>query len=192
MSRVYPPFRPSTFRYFNLDTVDPRFHNDDECPIADVIIMQGTSGSGKSKLANELVKGVDSSVVCSADQYFEKPDSPAGFEFDKTKIGAAHSYSMRKFLDALNNDVDLIVVDNCNTKLYEMAPYVRAAQAFDREILVVRTECPIKEAQDRAIHCVHPGVIESRAFAMEDPRAFHVAYRVVWTGEGEPIYNVRN
>ena len=88
-----------------------------------VIIMQGISGSGKSTKAHEIAEK-HSAIGCrvvSADDLFTINGT---YNFDPTLLGEAHKQCMRSFLAALQNpEVGLVIVDNTNTTLVEMAPY---------------------------------------------------------------------
>jgi NEDD4-binding protein 2 len=114
-----------------------------------VIIMRGASGSGKSTYTK---KHYGDAVVCSADNYYV--DDQGNYNFDPTKIGAAHRQCKRSFKDALDRSEPLVVVDNTNTTLKELQPYIQVAEAHGYEVEVVRVETPLDIAAKRNAHGV--------------------------------------
>ena len=101
----------------------------------DVIIMRGISGSGKStyvsgiidKEAEELSSNI---TVCSADDYFSR-NIKSEYRFNPNLLSEAHHECFNKFIDAINhaafdtNNKATIIIDNTNTELWEMSPYVQ-------------------------------------------------------------------
>jgi len=123
--------------------------------------MSGVSGSGKStyarKLWNELEPGTYCKVV-SADDYFMVNGE---YEFDSSKLSAAHSKCFRDYLAALQDDYSLVIVDNTNLTSEEISPYMLAASAFGYEAEVITlTGKMLSETvvmlSDRNLHGVSP------------------------------------
>ena len=116
-----------------------------------VLVMQGVSGSGKSHLARQLVAEAHREnrpgYIVSADTYFYQLGGGA-YKFDFSKLGRAHDVCFRDFmahLTSLGNG--LVVVDNTNTVAADMAPYMRAASAYDWDAKIIRVVCdPLKAA----------------------------------------------
>lgn len=101
------------------------------------IILSGVSGSGKSTYASKLVK--DEGYYFSADTYFMRGGV---YHFDASKLTLAHAACFRDFLDgAQQGKPDLLVVDNTNTTVAEIAPYILGAQAFGYEPEIVTIMC---------------------------------------------------
>ena len=123
-------------------------------------IMQGVSGSGKSTLAKEFCKGWNRASICSADDFFG-PE----YKFDPRKLPQAHQACLRTFIDDLRNQPDgLIVVDNTNTTVAEVAPYYAAAEAYGWEPEIVYIHCPdLSVAIARNVHKVPEGAIRGMA-----------------------------
>lgn len=88
-----------------------------------VIILSGASGSGKSTFARSF-----SCTVCSADTFFTSPDGT--YDFNPNELDRAHADCFRHFLGSLEGTDETVVVDNTNTRLEELTPYVLAAHAF--------------------------------------------------------------
>ena len=84
-----------------------------------LIIMRGLPGSGKSYLT-QLIKDKTHATVCSADHFFEKNGE---YNFDPAKLGQAHKKCMDKAV-ALFKKNKPALIDNTNTTLGEMLPYI--------------------------------------------------------------------
>jgi predicted kinase len=129
-----------------------------------IYLLQGIPGSGKSTWARER-----NAVICSADDYFEKPD---GYRFDPKKLGDAHAQCMRRFLDALMQGETSIIVDNTNTTQLELAPYYLVARAYNREVTLVRFNIDPKVAHARCVHGVPLDAIQRMRVSQQDPPRF--------------------
>lgn len=121
-----------------------------------VILMRGISGSGKSTY---IEKNFPDAVVCSADHFFINEDGV--YEFDKRKLGQAHEECRRKFKQALEERHKLIVVDNTNTMMKEMQPYVKAAKYRGYRVECIRLDTPLEVAAARNTHNVPFGAIRA-------------------------------
>jgi len=127
-----------------------------------VIILQGVPGSGKSFFANEFVsRARGKSVVCSADDYFYKLGG-GKYAFDVSKLGEAHGACFRKFIAAVQEGVEVVIVDNTNTTTTEIAPYVLGGEAHGYTVEVIRVVCDPVVAAARNTH----GVPEKAILAM--------------------------
>jgi predicted kinase len=124
-----------------------------------LIIMRGISGSGKSTWAR---KNHPDAVVCSADHFFL--DARTGvYAFNPAKLGEAHLDCWRKTLEWIQANAPVIVVDNTNTQLWEMSPYVQMGNAFGYEVLIVRVDTPVDVAAARNTHGVPAAAVKSMA-----------------------------
>lgn len=131
-----------------------------------VIIMRGVPGSGKSFLVNNLVNEAKlagkSVVVCSADHFHINEDGI--YNWKAENMGKAHKWCKDKFDLALRNDVNLIIVDNTNTRMSEARPYVLDAhsQGYEIEILEPQTEWKydIKKLLEKGTHNVPRKTLE--------------------------------
>lgn len=100
-----------------------------------LIIMRGISGSGKSTLAKNLGEG---GVVLSTDDYFMK----AGvYDFDPKKLGTYHKMNQEKAKECMEKGISPIVIDNTNSKEWEMKPYVLLADQYNYKVRI--EELPI-------------------------------------------------
>ena len=117
-----------------------------------VIILMGLPGSGKSTWAKGQVAD-----VCSADAYF---DGPPGRRFEPRLLPEAHGECMRKFIDLCRHqNKPTLIVDNTNTTLVELAPYLAVAAAYRHFVEIRHFVCSVMEANDRTMHDVPAEVL---------------------------------
>jgi predicted kinase len=121
-----------------------------------VTIMVGVPGSGKSRHTG----GLAGAVVVSADHYFEELGGGT-YAFDPSKLGEAHGQCLRRYTEALQRGEPRVVVDNTNTTLLEMAPYVALALAYGCEVEIVRVTCDPAVAAARNSHGVPEGAVRA-------------------------------
>lgn len=116
-----------------------------------ITIMQGLPGSGKSTHAAKLK--AQGAVIVSADDYFTENDEGV-YKFDPTKLSEAHGQCMRRFVYAILNREDHVVVDNTNCTSEEIAPYMALANAYDYEARILRVEAEPDVCAKRNTHGV--------------------------------------
>ncbi len=92
----------------------------------DVVIMRGLSGSGKSRLAEELAAELDATII-SADDFHT--NELGIYEYDPKNAAAAHAYCRSQARQELKGGSS-IVIDNTNTTWRELEPYVKIAQKY--------------------------------------------------------------
>jgi predicted ABC-type ATPase len=97
-------------------------------------IMRGPSGSGKSTHARMIKNAFEGAVIVSADNYFMHDGE---YKFDPSLISKAHNDCYYKFLDAIDHEVEEIVVDNTNIHNWEFANYIKAGRMNGYEIEVI-------------------------------------------------------
>ncbi len=118
-----------------------------------VIILQGVSGSGKSTWA----RAQPNAAVVSADALFYGPDGV--YRWDEARLSEAHNQCLKRFAQYLAHPtfkpvedpefIDTIIVDNTNTRVFFMAPYVALARAFDSPVEVHSFRVPPEVAAAR-------------------------------------------
>lgn len=95
-----------------------------------LIIMRGVSGSGKSSLARDIAEKGGGNIYGS-DDFF---DHDGRYEFDVNLLHRAHEWNQERVKKALRRGESLIIVDNTNTRAWEMAPYVKMGKDFGYDI----------------------------------------------------------
>jgi len=126
-----------------------------------LVILQGVPGSGKSHFAADMaVRAM--SVTCSADDFFVQLGG-GKYAFDPAKLGEAHGACFRKFLAAVREGVEMVVVDNTNTTPIEIAPYVLGGEAHGYAVEIVRVLCDPEVAAARNTHGVPLVAIQAMA-----------------------------
>ncbi|XP_071124653.1 uncharacterized protein [Mytilus edulis] len=118
------------------------------------IILRGLPGSGKSTLARELKENGE---IFSADDYFMNGDV---YCYDQRKLTDAHDHCRRRALEAVRKNVSPVIIDNTNTQVWEMCPYVDIAKSvtpeYEIEILEPSTPWRFKARQcaEKSDHAV--------------------------------------
>lgn len=101
----------------------------------EVIVLQGASGAGKSTYAARLVKDAIAAdktfTIVSADDFFITPTRQ--YLFDPSRLSEAHGTCFARFLQALTQRIDVVIVDNTNTTAVEIAPYMLATSAQPKD-----------------------------------------------------------
>jgi NEDD4-binding protein 2 len=101
-----------------------------------LIIMRGISGSGKSTVAREIGKN---GVILSTDDYFMKDGI---YNFDPNLLGLNHKLNQEETEKNMQMDVSPIVIDNTNSKMWEMKPYVLLADKYGYEVSIQEMPIP--------------------------------------------------
>lgn len=114
-----------------------------------VTILMGVPGSGKSTWTKE---NRPTARVVSADHFFT--DSEGNYNFDPTKMGEAHGMCLREYTETIQRRVSDVVVDNTNTTLLELGPYVSLAAAYGYRVEIIYLDCNHEVAATRNVHGV--------------------------------------
>lgn len=132
------------------------------------------SGAGKDHFINHHMPKPE--VVASADDFFMVNGE---YRFTPNLLGAAHGACLRKVITelqlrsrvseniAIPTTHDVLVVNNTNTSLTEIAPYMAAGQAYgaDAKILCLRIDPKIAAA--RNAHGTPLATVEKMAERLE-------------------------
>ncbi len=149
-----------------------------------VIILRGVPGAGKSTLAHQIIadahaKG-EKAVAFSSDDYFT---TPAGeYRFDSKQLPQAHANCFRRFLEFLRGGTGIAIVDNTNTRIFEMSPYVLAGQACGFEVKIIRLVCNPDVAAARTPRGATPQIVKEMNDRMEAIPSFYPPEEVQTTG----------
>lgn len=126
------------------------------------VILSGASGSGKSSYIGQCDH--PNSVV-SADHYFEKNGE---YKFDPSKLSEAHGLCFYNFIEWCRQpsyEGMSIYVDNSNTTVEEIAPYILGASAYGVTARIVTLMATPSDAQllaDRNRHGVNEKTIRAQ------------------------------
>ena len=107
-----------------------------------VKILCGISGSGKSTYAKNYFPTAE---VCSADDFFMVDGE---YKFDVTRLSKAHGACLRTFTGHMvcmpQDNETIIVVDNTNTTVAEVAPYASLTLAYGHKLEIIIIDVPDK------------------------------------------------
>ncbi|XP_021340102.1 uncharacterized protein LOC110441305 isoform X2 [Mizuhopecten yessoensis] len=96
------------------------------------VMLRGLPGSGKSTLARKLQHTTSKpGVVLSSDDYFIQNGI---YRFEPHLLSEAHEWNRLRTIQNLHNGCTPVVVDNTNTQVWEMKPYIKQAQKFGYDI----------------------------------------------------------
>ena len=102
----------------------------------DLILLRGLPGSGKSTLADAITDV--KTHIFSADMYFE--DENGNYNFDGSKLRAAHKWCKDSVEDRMKWSKSPIVVANTFTQEWEMEGYYELAKTYGYKIHSVIVE----------------------------------------------------
>ena len=124
-----------------------------------VVIMRGIPGSGKSTWVKQ---NYPSALVVSADQYFMVGNN---YVFRKELLPKVHDECLKNYLKALKNRTELIVVDNTNLKVFEIAPYYRLAEVFNYKVKIIYLAVDPDNGEN--VHGVPKEIVQQMAKGIE-------------------------
>lgn len=129
--------------------------------MADLILVRGISGSGKSTFAALIAPECN----VAADDYFIGADG--AYNFDASKLPEAHRWCLGMVSSAMDARTAVIAVANTFTQEWEMAPYIQAAEAYGYTVHIV-----IKEGNFDDVHNVprEAKVAQAKRFQFVDKR----------------------
>jgi len=125
-------------------------------------VFMGIPGAGKGHYIKTNYMG--DAIIASADDWFTHAGK---YVFEPTRLSQAHGACFRKVIDALRDDVEHVVVDNTNTSLIEIAPYMAAAQAYGAVASIVCLRIDAAVAGPRNVHKVPQATVIRMEQAIE-------------------------
>lgn len=138
-----------------------------------VVILRGVSGSGKSTFVERLRSTTRAVSVVNADRHFMEHGH---YRFSPTRLPEVHAACLREYVASLApigapGLPELLVVDNTNTTLVQVAPYVALAQAYGAEVEIIQFDISPEVAHGRSTHEVPLHTIKRQARQLEDSLA---------------------
>ncbi|XP_050416373.1 uncharacterized protein LOC126830144 [Patella vulgata] len=122
-----------------------------------LVLLRGLPGSGKSHLAREI-KG--NGIILSTDDYFIQDGI---YMFEPNDLPTAHIWNRQRAINAMEAGTNPVIIDNTNTKIWEMKPYAKSALQNGYNIVIMEPDTPWKfkarELQAKNIHGVSKDVI---------------------------------
>lgn len=122
-----------------------------------LLILRGIPGSGKSTYAKSFAKA----TVMSADDYFLTPEGQ--YVYRPEKLQTAHELCYLRFVKAVINNDEIIIIDNMNIDAWHISPYYMLGEVFDYAVEIVNFLTDIETSYQRNIHNVPKQDIESAA-----------------------------
>lgn len=126
-------------------------------------VLIGASGSGKSTFAKHIIGHSSTARILSADNFFQTPKI---HEFNPAVLPQAHGKCLRDAVEEMRcaklwMDGDKsapscchhLVIDNTNTTIAEIAPYIALGKAYNAHIQVFKM--PYVPPEIAATRCIH-------------------------------------
>jgi predicted kinase len=107
-------------------------------------IMRGVPGSGKSTKAKQLAPREN---IFSTDDFWG-----ADYNFDVTKLGAAHRWNQGRVRNAMLQGMSPVVVDNTNVMKKDFQPYIDMAHEYGYDIETKESDHPTWKIVTSLLH----------------------------------------
>jgi len=114
-----------------------------------LIFMQGIPGSGKSTVARSLIGLNEDAIVFSTDDFWY--DVNGIYQFDQSRICEAHQWNQQRTIEAMQQEISKIIIDNTNIKRWNIESYLTVASIYGYEVSVIRIEVPLSVAIERQL-----------------------------------------
>jgi predicted kinase len=129
--------------------------------MAKVKIMVSGSGGGKSTY---IAKHFPTAEICSADHAHIDPVTGL-YQYKVENQGRAHGTCLKKYVVLVHThnpkSSTIIVVDNTNTTVGEIAPYAALALAYGHELELIVIKTPWEVAAERNVHKVPRSTVKA-------------------------------
>lgn len=123
------------------------------------VVMQGTSGAGKTTLAKHIAGVIDAEIF-STDEFHVENDGVYRFKADK--LAFFHKKNQERAIAAMQAGKN-VIIDNTNIKKFEAKPYIEAALQVGATVKFVRATGNFKN-----VHGVPDDKVQMMKEKMED------------------------
>ena len=128
-----------------------------------VIINRGVPGSGKSTLTSNLV---ERSIFYNYSIKVHSTDDlcmvDGKYQFDFKLAGERHKQNFINFCESINNNTNIVISDNTNTKTRDYSHYVTYAEEYDYTVIeVLFTPDSVENHMKRNTHNVPEATIQA-------------------------------
>ncbi|XP_021944234.1 uncharacterized protein LOC110842742 isoform X1 [Folsomia candida] len=93
--------------------------------VKNVVILRGVPGCGKSTVAKALLATTRKGTICSADDFFT--DAKGKYVFNPQRLSEAHETCQKKCKKLMEKGISPVIIDNTNTRRFELEVYVKMA-----------------------------------------------------------------
>ncbi|XP_070570635.1 2',3'-cyclic-nucleotide 3'-phosphodiesterase-like [Ptychodera flava] len=100
-----------------------------------MFIMRGLSGSGKSVIAEVIRETYENSIICCADNFFNRPDGR--YVWRKEGLQEVHDKCHKLAEDSCKKGINVVVIDNTNVRAWEAQFYLDLAKRTDYVVVLV-------------------------------------------------------
>jgi predicted kinase len=106
-----------------------------------LVIIRGLPGSGKTTMANNIKnsKPLGYAMIISLDDYFTHDNY---YIFDPRKLNDAHIFTQKRTEEAMKDNINMIILDNNNVRMWECKIYVNLALKYGYQIVILETDTP--------------------------------------------------
>jgi peroxiredoxin family protein len=78
-----------------------------------------------------------------------------------------HDLTLKQYAEAIIQGLPLIVVDNTNIRVFEIAPYYRLAEAFGYDVEIFHVVADVGKCKKNNVHGVPSATIDMMANSLE-------------------------
>jgi predicted kinase len=156
-----------------------------------VVILRGPSGSGKTRYTDSVAAYAVSEglpvFIFSADHHMV--DEENKYSFDANRLSECHDKCLKNYVETLQREAELcsnayLIVDNTNTRLWEMIPYVALARSYRAVVEVVTLVCDPAVAWKRNQHGTPADVVYKQHLHLQEgtlqiPSSWHHTLKFV-------------
>jgi adenylate kinase family enzyme len=113
-------------------------------------IIRGIPGSGKSTLATAIMgyHDVDDGRAVHFEADMMMVDEKGEYKYDRSKLQECHDWCYDGVLNAMIDDIPVIVVSNTFTQLWQYNPYISLAKIYGYDVQEIICKGNFKSVHD--------------------------------------------